>query len=165
MKSWYCIYTKPRMEEVVGSQLMTLPDIEIFQPKLRFNGLKRGKVREKTEYLFPCYVFSRFAPSRYYHLITYTRGVKRIISDSSGHPCVVQDRIIDQIQARIQDGFIQMEPVNFVRGDKVMISEGPLKGFTGIFQETRARDRVLMLLSAINYSARIEVEPQYLARL
>lgn len=165
MKNWYCIYTKPKMEESVSCQLLNLPDIEVFQPKLKRSGLRRGKVQEKTEHLFPCYLFSRFTPSRYYHLITYTRGVKRIISDPSGHPCVVDDRIIDQIRSRLKDGYIYLEPTIFNPGDRVMIQEGPLAGFTGIFQQLKARDRVLMLLNFINYQARIEVAGKYITKI
>jgi len=165
MKNWYCIYTKPKMEEAVSGQLLTLPDIEVFQPKLKRSSLRRGKLQEKTEHLFPCYLFSRFTPSRYYHLITYTRGVKRIISDPSGHPCIVDDQIIAQIRSRLKDGYIYMEPNIFNPGDKVMIQEGPLAGFTGIFQQLKARDRVLMLLNFINYQARIEVARKHITKL
>jgi transcription antitermination factor NusG len=106
------------MEEIVSGKLLTLPDLEVFQPKLRRSGFRRGKLQEKTEHLFPCYLFSRFTPSQYYHLITYTRGVKRIISDPSGHPCVVDDHIITQIQSRLKEGYIYMEPSIFHPGDK-----------------------------------------------
>ncbi|MEN6375911.1 MAG: transcription termination/antitermination NusG family protein [Smithella sp.] len=165
MMNWYCIYTKPKMEEAVSGQLLNLPDIEVFQPKLKRSGLRRGKLQEKTEHLFPCYLFSRFTPSRYYHLITYTRGVKRIISDPSGHPCIVDDQIIAQIRSRLQDGYIHLEPAIFNPGDRVMIQEGPLAGFTGIFQQLKAQDRVLMLLNIINYQARIEVARQNITKL
>lgn len=165
MKNWYCIYTKPRMEEMVGSQLMTLPGIDIFSPKLKHAGLWRGKPREKTEPLFPGYLFSRFSPLDYCHLITYTRGVRRILCDPSGRPCIVGDSIIGQIQSRMEDGFVRMEPIGFAHGDRVQITHGPLKGFTGIFEKTKARDRVLILLSTIAYQASIEVERSSLARL
>jgi transcriptional antiterminator RfaH len=165
MKNWYCIYTKPKMEEAVSGQLLTLPDIEVFQPKLKRSGLRRGKLQEKTENLFPCYLFSCFTPSRYYHLITYTRGVKRIISNPSGHPCIVDDQIINQIRARLKDGYICMEPPIFNPGDKVMIQEGPLAGFTGIFQQLKARDRVLILLNALTYQARIEVAGKLITKI
>lgn len=153
------------MEEIVSGQLLTLPGIEIFQPKLKRSGLCRGKLQEKTEHLFPCYLFSRFTTSRYYHLITYTRGVKRIISDSSGHPCVVDDHIITQIQSRLRDGYIYIEPPVFNPGDEVVVQEGPLAGFTGIFQEAKAQDRVFLLLNAISYQARIEVAKKHLSKL
>ncbi len=165
MMNWYCIYTKPKMEEAVSGQLLNLPDIEVFQPKLKRSGLRRGKLQEKTEHLFPCYLFSRFTPSRYYHLITYTRGVKRIISDLSGHPCIVDDQIIAQIRSRLKDGYIHLEPTIFNPGDRVMIQEGPLAGLTGIFQQLKAQDRVLMLLNIINYQARIEVARQNITKL
>ena len=92
-------------------------------------------------------------------------GVMRIISDPSGNPCVVDDQIIAQIRSRLKDGYIYMDQAVFHPGDKVMIQEGPLAGLTGIFQQLKARDRVLMLLNIINYQARIEVARQNITRL
>jgi transcriptional antiterminator RfaH len=165
MDHWYCIYTKPGMEETVGRRLLDLPDIEIFQPKLRRRALHRGQVREKTEHLFPCYLFSRFLPSRYGHLITYTRGVRKILSDPAGRPCVVDEEIIAQIKSRLQDGYVRLEAAAFKTGQPVRIQAGPLAGFTGVFREVKARDRVLILLNALTYQARIEISKQYLAGL
>jgi transcription antitermination factor NusG len=55
---------------------------------------------------------------------------------------------------------------NFVRideeirpGDKVVIKDGPLKNFAGIFErEMKDTDRVRLLLEAVSYQAHIEIE-------
>jgi hypothetical protein len=59
--------------------------------------------------------------------------VRRILSDNSGHPQIVDDEIIGQITSRLKDGFIHVEPVDFNSGDAVVIKAGPLKGIEGIF--------------------------------
>jgi transcriptional antiterminator RfaH len=165
MEQWYCIYTKPNMEEQVSTRLLGLPGLEVLSPKLKRQKYVRGRLLEVVEYLFPSYIFSRFSPLKYYHMIKYTRGVRRVIGDESGNPQTVDGEIIDEIQSRIKEGFIQLESDYFNSGDNVVIQEGPLAGLSGIFKkDLPGRDRVLILLSTIAYQASVEVEKSFLAR-
>jgi transcriptional antiterminator RfaH len=165
MKNWYCIYTKARYEEHVSERLMSLTDIEVLNPKIKTKRYLRGRMKEVTEELFPCYIFSKFNPSQYLHMIKYTRGVKLIIGNAVGNPYVVDCGIIDQVQSRMNDGFVQLERQELRRGDKVEILEGPLRGLEGVFQgELKACDRVFILLNTIEYQARIEIEKGLLAK-
>lgn len=165
MKKWYCIHTKAGYEDQLSQRLMNVPDIDIFLPKLKRKKYLRGKLGEVTEKLFPCYIFLRFDSLKYLHLIKYTRGVRRIVGDGLGNPYIVDDVLIGQIKSRTKDGFIYTEQIELEEGDRVVVREGPLKGFTGILQEYRnSRDRVLVLLSAITYQASIEVEKEYVVK-
>jgi transcription antitermination factor NusG len=91
--------------------------------------------------------------------------VRKILSDPAGRPCVVDEEIIAQIKSRLQDGYVRLEAAAFKTGQPVRIQAGPLAGFTGVFREVKARDRVLILLNALTYHARIEISKQYLAGL
>jgi transcription antitermination factor NusG len=92
-------------------------------------------------------------------MIKYTRGIRRIIGDESENPHIIDGEIIDQIQSRIRDGFVQLEPNDFNSGDNVVIQEGPFAGLAEIFiKDLPARDRVLILLGTIAYQASIEIE-------
>ena len=144
---------------------MDVSDIEVFNPKLRRTQYCRGKSKDTIEALFPCYIFSRFNPGKYYHMIKYTSGVKRVVGDGAGNPYIVDEGIIDLIKSKANDGFIHIQPSDFNAGDRVTVQEGPLKGLTGIFlEEVNARDRVLILLNTITYQARITIEKSFLAR-
>ncbi len=159
MKNWYCLYTKSRYEDHISDRLMSFPDIEVLNPKIKTKKYLRGKMKEVTEELFPCYIFSKFDPAQYLRMIKYTRGVKRFVGDAVGIPYVVDEEIISQVQSRINDGFVLVQQEVFQRGDKVEVQEGPFKGLTGVFQgELKARDRVMILLNAIAYQASVEVE-------
>jgi len=47
----------------------------------------------------------------------------------------------------------------FKRGDEVLIKEGSMKGVNGIFDRTMTdKNRVMILLTAINYQATLIVE-------
>lgn len=164
--NWYCIYTKFHHEDDVSRQLINLHDIEILNPKLKARKFIRGSLSDTVEKLFPCYIFSKFNLKRHYHIIRYTRGVRRIIGDGSKNPYVVDESIIACIKSRIKDGFIHMDPPTLNPGDRVIIQAGLLKGFMGIFQkELKAQDRVMILLNTIAYQASIEIEKGLLAKV
>jgi len=165
MNNWYCIYTKPKKEEFVCRQLNKFEDIELFNPKLKRKRLARGQVSEIVEELFPCYVFSRFNPLTYSHLIKYTKGVKRVVGDSSGNPYAVDPTIINEIRVQSEQGYVQGKPVEFHEGDPVVIKEGPFEGWEGIFlDKCKANERVSILLNLIKSTARIEIEKSLLAK-
>jgi transcription antitermination factor NusG len=150
MRNWYCIYTKPQKEELVCRMLEEFPEIELFNPKIKTKKYRRSKLYECIEELFPSYVFTRFQAGRFFHTIQYTRGVRGLVGKSTGEPSIVEEAIIENIRSRMKDGFVCLECTTFEHGDKVMINQGPLAGFTGIFlQELKASERVLILLTAM----------------
>lgn len=165
MKHWYCIFTKPRQADVVAQKLILLPEIEVFTPKLKRNKVRRGSYTEVIEELFPSYIFSRFSLERYAHMIRYTRGVRRIVGDTEGYPITVDERIIRTIQENVQDGFVVITPPDLKTGDPVRVTDGPFAGLAGIFlKELKPRDRIVILLNAIHYQARVQVAPYQVER-
>lgn len=164
MEKWYCIYTKFGEEDRVCKRLNEIPGIEVLNPKMKTRKVIRGKPQEVVENLFPCYFFSRFDLQKYYRTINYTRGVKRIVGNASNTPFSVDDNIIHAIKLRCVDGYVHIQPRRFGSGDLVTVQAGALKGLTGVFlKETKASDRVLILLNAIQYQATLEIEKAYLA--
>jgi transcription elongation factor/antiterminator RfaH len=159
MEHWYCIYTKAKKEDQVCRRLMDKSDIEVFNPKLMRTQKRGRRSTDVVEALFPCYLFSRFNPDKYCHMIKYTSGVKRIVGDGAGNPFRVDDSIIALIKSRAKDGFVHCaERANFTAGSKVVVKEGPLKGLAGIFlEEITSQERVIILLNAIVYQARVEL--------
>ncbi|MBI5026850.1 MAG: hypothetical protein HZC12_09060 [Nitrospirae bacterium] len=164
MKFWYVVYTKPRQEELVVENLKRVPEIEVVNPKLKKKKIIHGRLREIIEELFPCYVFTKFNLKEHYRLIKYTRGVRRILGND-GVPFIVDDGIIEVIKSRTKDGFAAIEPPEFKPGEQVLIKDGPLSGLTGIFEyETRASDRVMILLNAISYQAKLTIDKCLLSK-
>ena len=155
--NWYAIYTKPKSEEVVSENLKRA-GIEVYNPKLRLKKYLRNQYREVIEPLFPCYIFGRFEPEKYQWMITYTRGVRKIVGDKT-YPWPVAEDIIGFIRSNEKDGFVAIKCEELSEGDRVRISEGPLSGLTGIFKKViKGTERVVLLLNAIEYQARVIVE-------
>ncbi len=167
MLNWYCIYTKTKQEDWVATKLAQLPDLEVFNPKMKRKKYRRSGVIDIHQQLFPAYVFVRFEPQKthYIHLIKYTRGVKRFVGDRDGTPFAVNEAIIDYIKSRMNDGFVHLERPKLVKGDKVLVNDGPFSGLDGIFlEELKAKDRVLILLNTIHYQAKLDIKSEFIAK-
>lgn len=161
--NWYCIYTKHSQEDSVCSKLMSLPGIEVFNPKIKVKKCIRSKTREIVEGLFPCYIFTSFRQDSYFHTIQYTRGVRRFVGSHTGHPYVIDPCIIDSIKSGMKAGFVTLDLPKFTEGEKVVILDGPFSGLTGLFvKELNANERVLVLLNAI--CAKLEIHGALLAK-
>ncbi|HEB76419.1 MAG TPA: hypothetical protein ENJ04_08730 [Nitrospirae bacterium] len=154
---WYVVYTKPAQEDIVEKHLHTA-NIEVLNPAVRKKRFYKGRLRMIVEKLFPCYVFARFDPERDYRLIKYTRGVRYVIGSRSGTPYTVDESIIESILSRMKDGFIDLSAKELKPGDRLVITDGPMSGFEGVFLCERPKDRVLILLREI--SCRLEIEKQ-----
>jgi len=162
--NWYAIYTKPKAEDTVSEKLGQA-GIEIFNPKLRVTKYIRNQYREVVEPLFPCYLFARFESDKYLWMISYTRGVKKVVG-SKNSPWPVAEGIIDFIRSYEKDGFVIRRGEEIREGETVRISEGPLSGLTGIFKKViKGTERVILLLNAIEYQARVIIERASLVKV
>jgi len=163
IRNWYCIYTKPKQEDLLSRRLSDITEIEVFNPKLKKKKYVRGRLKEIVEELFPCYIFSRFNPDRYFHMVRFTRGVRRIVGNEV--PFVVDEDIISLIRSKIKEGFVNLEPPVFKSGEQIFIKDGPLGGLTAIFlKELSAKERVLVLLNTLAYQAKVELDRCLLSR-
>lgn len=156
--NWFAIHAKAGQEPVAQLQIESL-DLEVFLPRIQEERMFRGVHQRVTKPLFPGYLFARFFPAKFLHLVRYSRGVLRVVGGVDT-PTPVQEEIIAAIQERIgADGFVELEErEQWVPGDRLVIQEGPLRGLTGIFQRNfgDAR-RVVLLLEALN-QAQVLVE-------
>lgn len=159
MPCWYVIYAKPQQEDRADSNLRAW-HVETFAPKIKERQYNKyiGRVSHVTKPLFPRYIFARFRATEMWHKVSFTRGVHSVVS-MGGRPNPVDDEIIEMIKAQKgADGFIRTDKV-LRPGDKVRISEGPLRDLVGIFEAKFNDDeRVSILLTAVNYQSRVVIE-------
>jgi len=163
--SWYVLFTNPRQEDRANQNLAAW-SVERLLPKIktfRYNEFTRDRVTCPTP-LFPRYLFARFDPEAMLHKVRYTRGVHSIVSFGNG-PARVDDRIIEVIQSRTgADGFVRTGHA-FKPGDEVVINDGPLRSFVGIFEhEVSDSDRVMILLKTLSYQAHTIVDKACLSK-
>lgn len=165
MPRWYAIRTKPK-EENRAYENLTSWGVESFAPRIRRNRHNQftGQATPISRPLFPGYIFARFDAEKLLHKIHYTRGVQGIVSIDA-RPIGIEDEVIELIQAQVgDDGFIRLGG-GLRRGDKVTISDGSLKGLSGIFDcYLNDSSRVMMFLEFINYQASVIVEGHFVQK-
>jgi transcriptional antiterminator RfaH len=160
--NWYAIQTKPARESQAAASIREL-SLDVFLPETKHVKRAWGKKVVSIKPLFPGYLFACFSPSPYLHPIKYARGVMRVLC-AGEVPIPLNKEIIDMLKSRVgEDGFVNIGPGPFKAGDKVVIEQGPLHGLGGIFERELSRgERVIVLLKAIEYQARVFIERRYL---
>lgn len=158
MRRWYVIHTHSQQEDRACSNLKVL-GVPILSPRIRERRYNQfaGSATYVTKPLFPRYIFARFKIDDLYHKIRFTRGICSVVGFGEG-PIPIDEEIIAFIQSNTkEDGFVRNhEEIN--SGDKVIVKEGPLKNFAGIFvREMKDSDRIRILLETVSYQAHIEV--------
>lgn len=157
MKKWYVVSTKPRNEDRAAANL-TQGGIEVLAPKLMFRRWREGKFVDITEPMFPGYIFVKFHPVDDFRLVKYTRGIRTVVN-FNGRIIPLQETLISFIRRRLVDGVATVERKEFRKGEKIIIQEGPFKGFSGIFErELDGKERIAILLEGVDYCARMEID-------
>ena len=157
MKRWYVVNTKPRNEERAATNLVN-GGIEVLAPRLKKRKYKDGKFVQAVEPMFPSYIFVRFHPVDDFRMVKYARGVKTIVN-FGGKIVPLQDEMIEFIKSRLDNGVACIEKQKIDKGEKILIKDGPFKGFSGIFEsELDGKERVAILLDGVNYCAKMEID-------
>lgn len=156
--NWYAIHTHPCREAVAAMNIERL-GLEVFLPRIKQQKSVWGVAKTVIKPLFPGYLFARFTPTAYLHLIQYARGVRRVVGNRE-KPLPVDEEIILAVRSGIgEEGYLQMEPEVLRRGDRVVVKDGPMQGLIGrLDKEMDDRARVVILLEAIEYQARLLID-------
>jgi len=151
---WYVIRTKPHQENRVEFHLRQL-SVETFLPLLKQRKTIRRQPRMVVEPLFPRYLFARFDITECFRAVNFSRGVVNIVAFGS-KPVEVGETLIDEIKSRMEEGYIIPQSERFQKGQIVYINDGPFAGLEAVFvREMKEQDRVLLLLRALGFNARI----------
>jgi transcriptional antiterminator RfaH len=163
MKRWYVVCTKSKNEERAANNLLG-GNIEVLAPRIKFKKYKEGKYVFITEPMFPGYIFVKFHPIDEYRLVKYTRGIRNIVN-FNGKIVPLQDEMIGFIRGRLEKGDVAtIQKKELKKGEKIVIQEGPFKGFSGIFEEQLdGKERVAILLDGVGYCARMEIDRELVA--
>jgi len=164
-RQWYVLHTKPKQEERANSNLAAW-GVETLHPKLktRRHNEFTGVPTYITQPLFPRYLFAKFNAREQLSKILYTRGVHNVVCFGDS-PASVSEEIIDVIRERIDHNGVVKATDELKRGDRVVISAGPMRNLTGVFErEVKGNDRVMILLTTIGYQGHLEVDRNLLTR-
>jgi transcription antitermination factor NusG len=152
---WFALRVRPRHEKSVFEQLQT-KEYEAFLPL--YSSRRRWADRWKTVILplFPGYVFCSFDPLTRVRVLG-TPGVIDLVRVGA-EPAPVETHEIEAIR-RVVHSQLQIEPYpDLVRGQRVMVSGGPLNGLCGVLMEIRNGVRLVLSVELLRRSVQVEIE-------
>lgn len=154
---WYALRSKPRKEDVVWRQALSL-GFEVYYPRLRVHPVNpRAK---KLQPYFPGYLFVKTDIEQVglsvFQWMPHTLGLVSF----GGEPALVPENLLQAIQKRVDEinaaggqVFDGLQP-----GDIVWIREGPFHGFEAIFDaRLPGSERVRVLLEFLGNHRQIPV--------
>lgn len=162
---WYAIHTHPKQEERANYNLMAW-GVKTLNPLIRQARARKdaGKPVLAVRPMFPQYIFANFVASTHLSKVWFTRGVQYVVHFGDAiQP--IDDEAIALIESQIGvDNVVRLGELR--SGDKVRINKGPFESLTGIFEENcKGADRVVLLLQAINYQGRIQIDRELVAKV
>lgn len=153
-KAWFAVYTAPRHEKFVQTQLMA-KQIQSFLPL--YSAVRRWKngVRREIQHpLFPGYVFVYLEATERLPVMQ-TAGVVYIVGNGSS-PLPVDDQEMRVLRVGTQHASLSPHPP-VSTGDTVRITSGPFKGVRGRVLESGGNFKFVVTIQLIQRSCAIDV--------
>jgi transcriptional antiterminator RfaH len=153
---WYLVRTKQQKEAFAQFRLTEVVR-RTFLPRMRIRRARNGTLTEVLTPLFPCYLFALFELESTLYKVLHTIGVAGVVCAGST-PSEVDPAIIEEINQRGENGIIEVPQKTFSTGERVRVTDGPMEGFTGIFEHYRCgAKRVALLLNAVGATMKVVV--------
>ncbi|MEN3943908.1 transcription termination/antitermination NusG family protein [Prosthecobacter sp. SYSU 5D2] len=155
--AWYVIHTRPKCEHLAAAVMQTLPEVETYCPRIRFQkNTRRGKVWF-MEALFPGYMFARFVPALSVRAVRHSQNVIRIV-DFGEQMVSVSDDIIRLLREEMEGQDVKVVHVGVNVGDTVELTDGPMRGLKGIVNSIQdGQERVKILMDFLGRESLVEV--------
>jgi len=152
---WYALHVRSRHEKTVHSQLEAKQQ-DVFLPLYTARNKWGDRWRSVSLPLFPGYIFCRFDPADRYSVLA-TSGVIDIVRVGS-EPAPIETQEIEAVQL-IVNSAVRAEPYpTLVKGQKVVLTDGPLTGLTGTLTQIRNTCRLVVSVELLCRSVSVEID-------
>jgi len=161
---WYALYTKPRAEKKVASELI-FRGFENFLP-LQTTIKQWSDRKKKVEIpLFNSYIFVRIELEKYYYKILEIPGIVKFVKFGK-EISPMRDEQIGQIKLLLSN-FDDIEVNSEMIGlnEAVEVVAGPLKGFKGIIIENQGNKSFAIEIEQLGCFMKINLPKQYLKKV
>jgi transcription antitermination factor NusG len=124
---------------------------ESYYPQMQTTIARQGRMVDRSEAVFPCYLFLRTMPDPHcWRAVNNTRGVIRLLGNME--PCALPDSEVDALKQREKAGLLRHPYRRQIKqGDAVVFRCGTFVGLQGICQWTK-RERIAVLLQFLGGS-------------
>lgn len=167
-KRWYAIQTyvgyeervKAALEQKVRNKGKGDAFGEVMVPKEKVIDRVRGKRQTVDQRLFPGYIFAQIAlDEEIWHLVHSVPKLVGFVGEPDA-PVEVAEEEIKKILERIEAGKLSPRPkAIFSVGERVKVTDGPFRDFSGTVQEVRPeRSRLRLSISVFGRPTPVELD-------
>ncbi len=164
MPAWYALYTKPHCERQVQGAL-DAKGIETYFPVMPVHTPRRGRPLFRA--FFPCYLFAHTDLGIVgISGLNWIPGLRHLVMFGNT-PATVDECVIARIQEHLAQPHAMDEQGEFLQsGDRVVITEGPLRDIEAVFDKRlSASGRVRVLVDLLRRWTPVEMEADALRRV
>ena len=160
--NWHALYVRSRHEKSVFAQLEAKCH-EVFLPLYTVRHKWADRWKTVSLPLFPGYVFCRFSASNRSSVLT-TSGVINLVRGGA-EPARIDNSEIEAIQMAVNSRLGTMPYAGLAKGERVVMTGGPLGGLTGTLIGTRRNLRLVLSVELLQRSVLVEIDPDWIAPL
>jgi len=153
--AWYALHVKSRFEKVADSQLKR-KGYETLLPTYLSTRLRSERLKPLPLLLFPNYIFCRFDIDQRQPVLL-TPGVQSVVG-AGRIPLPVDRTELSSLRQLLKSGLNACPSPYVAKGQRVHVTNGPLKGLTGIVGGTDGRYRLTISLSVLRRSVSVELD-------
>jgi len=157
--NWYTIYTFPRFEKKVCSELNDRK-IEAYLPLQKVFRKWSDRMKMVEIPLFPSYVFVKTTDA-YQLKSTSIKGICKFVS-FDGKAAKVSDNDISTIK-RLENEQLEVES-GLIQGSRVRIIRGPLAGLKGTLFTKNGKERIGVRVETVQETLSLEVSSVFLEK-
>lgn len=167
-KEWYVLKVQSNREDSIREAILRRVKIasleafvgEVFVPTEKVSEIKGGKKRVMERKFYPGYIMAQFEMNDdLWFIIRETPGVGDFLG-SGGKPMPMSERDIERMLGRkIAKDEAPRLKINFEKGSRVKIKEGPFENFEGQVEEVNeAKGLVKVMIQVFGRPAPVELE-------
>ena len=169
--NWYVLFVLGKKEEQIAYRLQQA-GIQAFLPKMQVYHKKQGKLYTVEKLMFPNYLFveskldqKAFDERARKMKMEHIGIVKELKYDNEGTSALKQEEK-EFIEKLIGRNKVLEHSVGYIEGDKVIVTDGPLKGMESkIIHIDRHKRRALLEVMILNQSMQINASLEIVKKI
>jgi transcriptional antiterminator NusG len=156
---WYALYTRSHCEQLVWDQLEA-KGFRLFLPRIDVWSQRSGRRHLISVPMFPGYLFLRHAIDKISYInVRQARGLVRILGESWDKLSIIPDTEIEAIQSVLNMSIPTMPHPYLREGQRVRITQGPLRGIEGILIQSKpAKGLLILSIDLLQRSVAVEID-------
>lgn len=163
-RAWFCVRTRQKSEHIAAAHLRELPEIDVFNPRIRFKRPRGNHKMWVTEALFPGYVFAKFNWRDLLKTVHYTNGVTGVVHFGEQWP-IIDDQVIAEWQANLGEEALAVCEELPEPGEEIVITTGAFKGLLAeVIRVSSAQRRIAVLMEFLGQQVQLELQADQFTR-